>query len=114
MTVIVVALALVAPVQVPVVRCQTRSCEARVQHRRMRRAVKPYRPWLDRLAMCENSGRLRGGNGSHWGPFQFDLQTWLSVGGPAPGPWAHGWLEHRYRAVLLRRTRGTQPWECKV
>lgn len=113
MTVLLAVLAVAAPAPAAPV-CQTTACTRRVEHKRMRRAVKPYRPWLDRLALCENSGRLRGGNGSHWGPFQFDAATWFSVGGPLPGPQAGGWLEHRYRAVLLRRTRGTQPWECKV
>ncbi len=63
------------------------------------------------LARCESSGNPRavGGGGLYFGLYQFTLGTWRGVGGSgnpidaSPG-------EQTYRAQLLYRNRGAQPW----
>lgn len=72
--------------------------------------VEPYRAKLTRMAWCESSGRwwIATGNG-YYGGLQFNLRTWLSVGGSGFPHW-HSRLEQMYRAVLLIRRRGYQPW----
>ena len=78
--------------------------------RHMRRTVRPYRAKLRRMAWCESTGRwhIATGNG-YYGGLQFDVQTWRSVGGTGMPHWASR-LEQSYRAVLLIRRRGYQPW----
>jgi hypothetical protein len=65
-----------------------------------------------KLRMCEASGRYdtNTGNG-YYGAYQFDLQTWRSVGGQARPDQAAP-REQDYRALYLYRMRGWQPWQC--
>ena len=74
------------------------------------RVVRPYRAKLERIASCESTKRwdLNTGNG-FYGGLQFDLQTWHGVGGRGY-PHQNSKLEQMYRAVLLHRKRGWQPW----
>jgi hypothetical protein len=76
--------------------CHTRRCDWRLDIRvhhavraRKWRAVLPY-------------------NG-FFGGLQFDLPTWRSVGGRGM-PHHNSPLEQKYRAVLLIKRRGYQPW----
>jgi hypothetical protein len=95
--------------------CQrNRACRTRVAAKRAatykQRVVAPYLGWLIRLGRCEsgNNPRTNTGNG-YYGEFQFDLQTWRSVGGWG-FPHQNSRLEQRFRAVKLRQQRGTAPW----
>lgn len=89
--------------------CHTRACHRRVTNQRRRRVVRPYLPWLHRLEQCESGGDPDAVAGPYTGLHQFDRQTWHSVGGHGEARDA-GELEQRYRAVLLRKRRGTAPW----
>lgn len=70
---------------------------------------------LAKIKMCESGGNYRATNGSHFGAYQFDIQTWNSVGGSASSgsdimnspP-----NEQDVRAQTLFNQRGTQPWEA--
>lgn len=64
----------------------------------------------DRLAECESSGNwsINTGNG-YYGGLQFDEQTWKSVGGTGL-PSEASREEQIYRANLLWKERGFQPW----
>jgi peptidoglycan hydrolase-like protein with peptidoglycan-binding domain len=65
-----------------------------------------------RLRTCEsgNNYRTNTGNG-HFGAYQFDQQTWDSVGGHGlPSNASH--KEQDARALILYRERGWQPWQC--
>jgi hypothetical protein len=90
--------------------CKTKACKARVLKKHKQRVVRPFLPALARLAYCEATGRyyISTGNGYH-GAFQFDAQTWHSVGGRGL-PHQNSKLEQRYRAVLLFKKRGWRPW----
>jgi uncharacterized protein YabE (DUF348 family) len=63
------------------------------------------------LARCESSGNPRsvGGGGRYFGLYQFTLGTWASVGGSG-NPINASATEQTYRAKLLYRSRGAQPW----
>lgn len=99
--------------------CNTRSCDIRVGRRWARRhpkariasIVAPYRAWLNKVAACESSNNTRAvsPNGKYRGLFQFDLQTWASVGGQGD-PIDATRSEQELRAVLLLKRRGTSPW----
>lgn len=69
--------------------------------------------WLQ-LRMCESSNRysIDTGNG-YYGAYQFDLGTWQSVGGTGKPSDATP-AEQDYRALMLYRKRGWQPWTCAV
>ena len=71
----------------------------------------PPRDW-SALRGCESSGRydVVATNG-HYGAYQFDLPTWRSVGGSG-FPSTASRAEQDYRALILYRMRGWQPWEC--
>lgn len=97
--------------------CLTHTCAKRVwrkhHHPRAHAAsiTAPYRAWLNRVAWCESSNNTRAisPNGLYRGLFQFDLQTWASVGGTGdPIDASRG--EQELRAVLLLKQRGTSPW----
>lgn len=105
-----VVLALAAPATDPQL-CQTKACEQRVFRRHMRRVVKPYREWLSRVSWCEsrNDSDAIGAGGLYTGLYQFDDQTWRSVGGTGRAMDASR-LEQSYRAVKLRKARGKAPW----
>jgi uncharacterized protein YabE (DUF348 family) len=63
------------------------------------------------LARCESSGNPRaiGGGGIYFGLYQFNLSTWHGVGGVG-NPIDASPAEQTYRAKLLYRDRGAQPW----
>lgn len=73
---------------------------------------------LDAIAGCESGGgphdrglpsAVNPRNHAHFGLFQFDLDTWASVGGA--GSPAHASRAEQYRrATTLLEDRGTQPW----
>lgn len=66
---------------------------------------------LAAIAACESGGNPRAvsAGGTYRGKYQFDFQTWRSVGGsgdPAAAPEA----EQDLRAAMLYARRGSQPW----
>lgn len=64
---------------------------------------------LDSIAQCESGGDPTATNGPYRGKYQFDQQTWNSVGGsgdPAAAPEA----EQDQRAAMLQAQRGNSPW----
>ena len=66
---------------------------------------------LQAIAACESGGNPRavGGGGLYRGKYQFDRQTWASVGGsgdPAAAPEA----EQDKRAAMLYARAGSAPW----
>ena len=68
-------------------------------------------PQLEAIAACESSGDpgAIGGGGLYRGKYQFDFQTWASVGGsgdPAAAPEA----EQDMRAAMLYNRAGAAPW----
>jgi hypothetical protein len=67
-------------------------------------------PGLEAIARCESGGdpRAVSPDGTYRGKYQFDSQTWRSVGGagdPAEAPEA----EQDKRAAMLQAQRGNQP-----
>lgn len=70
----------------------------------------PGSEYLAGLRACESGGdySTNTGNG-FYGAYQFDLQTWGSVGGSGL-PSAAAPAEQDYRAALLWRQRGSAPW----
>lgn len=99
--------------------CLTDRCERRVDRREHLKTVRKWRQvssrfasWLASVKWCESRGNYGAidPTGSYTGAYQFDDQTWRSVGGTtARAMWAEP-AEQDYRAVLLRLRRGTQPW----
>lgn len=69
--------------------------------------------WLQ-IRLCESSNRytIDTGNG-YYGAYQFSLSTWASVGGTGK-PSDASPAEQDYRALVLYRMRGWQPWTCAV
>ncbi|MFL6122814.1 transglycosylase family protein [Actinophytocola sp.] len=65
-----------------------------------------------RLRQCESNGdyTVVAANG-HYGAYQFDLDTWRSVGGTGL-PHQASPAEQDFRALYLYRMRGWQPWTC--
>jgi septal ring factor EnvC (AmiA/AmiB activator) len=68
-------------------------------------------PQLEAIAACESGGdpTAIGGGGAYRGKYQFDYQTWASVGGsgdPAAAPEA----EQDARAAALMAQSGSTPW----
>jgi hypothetical protein len=82
---------------------------------RSRRTADPHgtgSPTLNWAALreCENSGQYTSKPTDHYrGAYQFDYQTWRSVGGTGD-PAAASPAEQDYRARLLYQARGRQPW----
>ncbi len=64
------------------------------------------------LRMCESTNRytINTGNG-YYGAYQFDQSTWESVGGTGRPDRASP-AEQDYRALILYRERGWEPWTC--
>jgi hypothetical protein len=99
--------------------CATKPCSDRIgaiwrdHHPRARAAslIAPYRAWLARVARCESSNNTHAVSpgGTYRGLYQFDLQTWASVGGTGD-PAQASRDEQDLRAVLLLRRRGASPW----
>lgn len=67
---------------------------------------------FDALASCETGGTMdpatNTGNG-YYGAFQFDLQTWRSVG-RSGYPHEHSYGEQKAAAIDLHAVRGWHPW----
>jgi hypothetical protein len=65
---------------------------------------------LQAIAACESGGNYgtNTGNG-FYGAYQFDLQTWQSVGGSG-NPAAASPAEQDRRAAMLYAQRGSSPW----
>lgn len=62
------------------------------------------------LAQCESGGNPQAATGNgFYGLYQFDLQTWASVGGVG-SPADASPTEQTYRAQLLYNERGAAPW----
>lgn len=61
------------------------------------------------LAECESSGRWNVVNPPYYGAYQFDVQTWASVGGHGL-PSDASPAEQTARAERLYHERGTTPW----
>jgi hypothetical protein len=79
------------------------------RERAMERVAVP--PQLEAIAACESGGDpgAIGGGGLYRGKYQFDFQTWASVGGsgdPAAAPEA----EQDMRAAMLYARAGATPW----
>ena len=93
----------------------TGACEKRVQRRQIneerRETIRPFLSWLRRVRLCESTNNYRAVNpsGLYTGAYQFDDQTWRSVGGQGRAMFA-GRLEQDYRAVRLLKARGSSPW----
>lgn len=64
---------------------------------------------LQSIAQCESSGDPTARSGPYGGLFQFDQQTWASVGGTGD-PAAASPAEQEQRAAILYQQRGTQAW----
>lgn len=86
--------------------------EAMAEHRE--RVMFPTPAWwlasAAPVAECESGGNptTNTGNG-FYGKWQFDWGTWASVGGSGNAAYAPE-AEQDYRAYLLWRSRGWQPW----
>jgi hypothetical protein len=67
-------------------------------------------PTLEAIAACESGGNpsTDTGNG-FYGKYQFDLQTWASVGGTG-NPAAASEAEQNRRAAMLYAAAGASPW----
>ena len=63
------------------------------------------------LAQCESGGRASvvDGSGTYHGLYQFDAQTWRSMGGTGVASQAPA-SEQTYRAKLMFVQRGSSPW----
>lgn len=68
---------------------------------------------LEAIAQCESGGDIHAVNpNGHYGKFQFDQQTWDSVGGTGRPDQASE-QEQNKRAGILYSERGGSPWACK-
>lgn len=99
--------------------CRTEDCERRVDRRehlktvrRWRQRARPWRGWLASVRWCEsrNDYGAVSPSGAYTGAYQFDDQTWRSVGGTTARAMFASVPEQDYRAVVLRLRRGTAPW----
>jgi hypothetical protein len=64
---------------------------------------------LDKIAKCESEGDPTATSGKFRGKYQFDVETWKTVGGSGD-PAAASEIEQDQRAAILLRQRGTAPW----
>ena len=81
------------------------------RNRKLRTQAVATPPHLAAIAACESGGNPRAvdPSGTYRGKYQFDLQTWASVGGsgdPAAAPEA----EQDRRAAMLYARAGASPW----
>ncbi|HEX8086857.1 MAG TPA: transglycosylase family protein [Solirubrobacteraceae bacterium] len=90
-----------------------RRANARLERRNraLRRQAVATPPHLQAIAACESGGDPTAvdASGTYRGKYQFDLQTWASVGGtgdPAAAPEA----EQDRRAAMLYERAGASPW----
>ncbi len=79
------------------------------RERAMERVAVP--PQLEAIAACESGGdpAAIGGGGLYRGKYQFDLETWSSVGGSGD-PAAASEAEQDMRAAMLYARAGAAPW----
>jgi hypothetical protein len=93
----------------------SRAAARRRLNRRQNAVVRPIPQWLrstlEAIAHCESRGNPRAvsSGGTYRGKYQFDLTTWVAVGGrgdPAAAPEA---VQDRM-AARLYRMRGAAPW----
>jgi hypothetical protein len=79
------------------------------RERAMERVAIP--PQLAAIAACESGGdpTAIGGGGLYRGKYQFDFQTWASVGGSGD-PAAASEAEQDMRAAMLYARAGAAPW----
>ena len=100
-------------------KAETRKADAKKSERKTRSSRSENRPssskaslsgaWA-KVANCESSGNPRAVNGGgYYGLFQFDLQTWRSVGGSG-NPINASAAEQLMRAKKLYAQRGASPW----
>ena len=68
---------------------------------------------LDAIRQCESGGNYQAvsSSGTYRGAYQFDQQTWESVGGTGD-PAAASPSEQDARAQMLYAQRGSSPWAC--
>src|SRR5438876_12408383 len=66
---------------------------------------------LKKIAMCESGGNPRAvsPSGRYRGKYQFDMETWHSLGGHGDPAKAPEWYQDKL-ALKLYRERGTAPW----
>ncbi len=64
---------------------------------------------LQSIAACESSGDPSARSGAYGGLYQFDEQTWQSVGGTGD-PASASPAEQTMRAEMLLQQRGTSAW----
>ncbi len=66
---------------------------------------------LEQIAQCESGGNPRAisSDGTYRGKYQFDRQTWQSMGGSGD-PARASEAEQDRRALALYRERGVSPW----
>jgi hypothetical protein len=66
---------------------------------------------LKKIAMCESGGdpKAVSPSGRYRGKYQFDMETWHSVGGKGDPIDAPEWVQDKL-ALKLYRARGTAPW----
>src|SRR5205085_12693589 len=66
---------------------------------------------LKKTAMCESGGNPKAvsPSGRYRGKYQFDMETWHSVGGKGDPIDAPEWKQDKL-ALKLYRERGTAPW----
>lgn len=85
-----------------------RELQARIRKRRQAVVIPPV---LDAIAACESGGdpEAVSGDGTYTGRYQFDDQTWRSVGGTGRASDADANEQDR-RAAILYKLRGWRPW----
>ena len=66
-------------------------------------------PTLQAIAQCESSGDPSARSGPYGGLYQFDAQTWASVGGTGD-PASASPQEQTMRAEMLMQREGMTPW----
>jgi hypothetical protein len=66
---------------------------------------------LKKIAMCESGDNPRAVSpeGRYRGKYQFDMETWQSIGGHGDPAKAPEWYQDKL-AVKLYHERGTAPW----
>lgn len=91
------------PIPTRMVATSTRSVETSV-------ATDGTNAHLQRIKMCESGGNYSAVNpAGYYGAYQFDLQTWRSVGGTGY-PHHASPAEQDMRAQMLYNSRGSSPW----
>ena len=88
----------------------TRRLEREARQERRRRQASTASPVLEAIAACESGGNPRTDTGNgFYGKYQFDLQTWATVGGTG-NPAHASEAEQDRRAAILYAQAGPSPW----